>query len=287
MATPNQNHVTAVIKALDQICAPMIQGFRALNTLNSDAAKASETLGNSRADQLLAAAKVSHAKQWPQDAVDAAVTQYVADTLKGDNAKQLNSLKTFGGQLKNAMHPKARAAVPSIVAAVTGAWKTETDAIDAAKAAKKDAPETPLRDMWAKRDFAIANLIKEKANGNAALPEMFSATGVVAYADKHNPAKELKRVATRIKGIVADLTAFNSQYPNQDVSDCLTVLRTLTAEKLIARKTGEDVAADVAAASNASEGEPMEGASDIGESDMLDIASKLAPMLVGLIKKAA
>jgi hypothetical protein len=286
MATPNPNHVTAVVKALDAICAPMIQGIFAVSNANHDAADASEKLGTSRVDQLLAAAKTAHAKQWPQDAIDTAVKQFVDAKLAGDNGNQLNSLKTFGGQLKNAMSPKARETVPSIVAAVTGAWKTETDAIDAAKKAKKDAPDTPLRDMWSKRDHAISALIKEKAKGNADVKEMMSGAAVVAFANKHNPAKELKRVASRIKGIVEDLAAFNAQYPNADVTDCLAVLRTLTADKLIARKTGEDVAADIAAAqTNASE--PVEGASDIGESDMLDLAAKLAPMLVGLVKKAA
>lgn len=270
MSEPNPNLVSNVLKALEGIFQTYEQDAAIARQTKGDAEKASDKLNGTRTTQLMIAAEKSHKANWPKDVIDAAVKKYLAD--HGANLKG-NSAATFGGQLKNAMSPNARASVPAIVGACNNAWKAETEAL----AANKDAP-TPCRDAWGKKDHAIARFIGEKASGRKA-PS--NAKELVALAQELNPAKQIDKIVRKLKAAHDELIDYKD---DADVAAILKVLGAIDAKKLLAMKN-----AAKAEPAEIDASEPMDGASDI-ETDPLDaavIANVVAATMAQLRKKAA
>jgi hypothetical protein len=254
-----------------------IKCFNAITSVDGVRTEAREAAGEAsnasygkREEILRAAAAIAAKGKWSNVDIDAGVAAALTATTNGQKNE---SLKTFAGEIAKACNERVRDHVDTIFDVSTRLWNAEK----AALAEDKDA-DAPLNAAYS-RSIQVAHALmsaalgkKDKKGNWVAVPVIVTnEADVVAFARDRDPAKDVKRIARKLKALRNTFEEFHTEFPHPMFQTIDKALGALTAEALqgargtvkqpVQTSPGKAIANERKAKANGVA--PMEGASDL------------------------
>jgi hypothetical protein len=252
-----------------------IKCFAAITSVDGASAKAREDAkdaskaGYGKREEILRAAAATAVKgKWANVDIDAGID---AALTAATNGQKNASLQTFAGEIARACNERVRDHVDTIFAVSTRRWNAEKAALEEDKDA--DAPLTAAfaRSIQVAHALMAAALGKKDKKGNwVAVPVIVTdEADVVAFARDRDPAKDVKRIARKLKALRETFEGFATEFPHPMFATIDKALGALTAEALqgaagtIKQPVQTAPGKANAQAKKANGVAPLEGASDL------------------------
>jgi len=254
-------------------CFAAITSVDGARTAAREAAGEASTAAYGKREEILrAAAAISIKGKWANADINAGV---LAALTAATNGQKNESLKTFAGEIAKVCNERVRDHVDTIFDVSTRLWNAEKAALEEDKDA--DAPLTAAfaRSIQVAHALLTAALGKKDKKGNwVAMPVIVtSEADVVAFARDRDPAKDVKRIARKLKALRETFGEFSAEFPHPMFGTIDKALSALTAETLqgaLGTKTqpvqtapGKAINQPGARKAKANGVAPMEGASDL------------------------